>query len=199
MSSKIMRVTAFIVALGVECAPPLPAYAGGTGRAVARAAAVRVEQAVARQFGKAAAQRRSVASVRKHAATRVPDCRAIPEKCAGLRREAAAERVLASRYPNERIQAEAYLVNRNGRRALDLKTKSGRRIDFVLFSGNRVSRRFEVTSQRADKTAQLAKERRILTLRRDGTARRGPVYVRDRSTGRLAPVRREPSEVIRFH
>lgn len=126
-------------------------------------------------------------------------CRAIPQKCAGMRREEAARRILASRYPNERIQSESFLRNRDGSIARDPRTGEARRVDYVLFADGRVSRRFEVTSQHSDKRAQLAKEVRIFERHADGTRRRDGVYVRDRATGRLVPVNPGPSQVIRFH
>lgn len=153
-----------------------------------------------------AAARAAARSVEQGAATRVvarqkvsrPACAAIANKCAGIRREAAARRVLSGKYPNERIQSETYLLDRNGRRAIDPQTGKGRRVDFVLFSRDGHTRRFEVTSQRADKRAQLAREQRIQAQRRSGSRRTGPVYVRDRATGKLVPVGPQPSKVIRF-
>ncbi|MEQ1718286.1 MAG: hypothetical protein ABL907_20275, partial [Hyphomicrobium sp.] len=154
-----------------------------------------VERAVMRRTSGTAARE----STRRAARSATPPCAAIPQKCAGLRREAAAQRILAGKYPNERVQSETYLLNRNGRRARDPKTGKGRRVDFVLFSREGYTRRYEVTSQNADKRAQLAREQRILIQRRNGARRTGPVYVRDRSTGSLVPVRSESSTVMRLY
>jgi hypothetical protein len=114
-------------------------------------------------------------------------------------REDAARRILASRYPNERIQSETYLLNRDGSRAIDPVTRQARRIDFVLFSEGQFTRRFEVTSQFADKRAQLAIEQRILTRHSNGRRRTGPVYVYDRQNKRMVPVPAQVSQVVRFN
>lgn len=159
--------------------------AGAARNAAARAAARSVEQRAATRVAAKPKVRRSA-------------CAAMANKCAGIRREVSARRVLAGKYPNERIQSETYLLNRNGRRAIDPQTGKARRVDFVLFSRDGHTRRFEVTSQRADKRAQLAREQRIQTQRRSGTRRSGPVYVRDRATGKLVPAGPQPSKVIRF-
>jgi hypothetical protein len=68
----------------------------------------------------------------------------------------------------------------------------------VLFSRGTAVKRYEITSQFADKTAQIARELRILTFRRNGQRRTGPVYVRDRHSGKLVPIDRRPSEVMRL-
>jgi hypothetical protein len=187
----------FAVILLMASAVPLqPAHAqiAGAVRSAAARAAVRTAE-------RGAVVRIAERKVAARAVTRQPvrtSCSATKNKCASLPREAAAQRILAGRYPNERIQPETYLRNRNGTRAIDPKTGKGRRIDFVLFSRDGYTRRYEVTSQTADKRAQLAKEQRILAHRRNGRLRNGPVYVRDRSTGRLVPVRSGPSKIIRF-
>ena len=190
--NRARLTVALLMLMGLSA--PSSAWAGSVQRSVASATAARAKQSIAAQVRRVGVRPSANAPAAKSA---VP-CRAIAVKCAGLRREASAERILRDRYPNERIQSETYLLNRNGRRAIDPQTKSGRRIDYVMFSRDKVSRRYEVTSQNADKRAQLAKEQRILTSRKDGTARRGPVYIRDRQSGRLTPVRPVPSEVIRF-
>lgn len=175
------QVAVLLAALSIAAAHPQPASAGSVGRAVSATAVGRLERGLLRP---------RLASV---------PCRSIPSKCAGLAREAAVARILRQRYPSERLQSETFLVNRSGRPAIDPKTRTARRIDFVMFSGGRVSRRFEITSQLADKTPQLAKERRMLTLPRNGVRRTGSLFVRNRGSGRLVPVSAEPSEVIRFH
>jgi len=199
MSPASNRNITLLMLLLVGGSAPASAWAGSVQRTVSGAAAARVQQSIAGQVRHLGVGSRTAMPQRVPTTSAPPPCRAIAVKCAGLRREASAERILADRYPSERIQSETYLLNRNGRNAIDPKTQTARRIDYVMFSGDKVSRRFEVTSQRADKTAQLAKERRILTTRQNGTPRRGPLYVRDRQSGRLTPVSPVPSEVIRFH
>ncbi len=191
-AGAIRKTVSLMAAFGVllGSVPAAPQILGSAERAAARAAA-----------GSA------VRSSERRAATRVvvlqqrtrPQCRAIPQKCAGLLREDAARRILADKYPNERVQSETYLLNRDGSRAIDPVTKQARRIDFVLFSEGNFTRRFEVTSQFADKRAQLAIERRILTLHSNGRRRTGPVYVYDRQGQRMVPVSAEVSKLMRFN
>lgn len=199
MTQVTRSILAIFLAVFIGLGSPSGALAGGPQRAVAKAAVARMEQSIGAGFRRAGGRVRPAPPVRLKPGLAARPCRAIAVKCAGLRREAAAQRILSQRYPSERIQSETYLLNRTGRPAIDPKTRTARRIDYVMFSGGNVSRRFEVTSQHADKAAQLAKERRILTLRLNGMPRRGPLYVRDRQSGGLAPVRPIPSEVIRFH
>ena len=200
-----MRLTWLVAAMLLVCEAlaPAPASAqilGAVGRSAARAAAQSAQRQGIRQAAVRQARANASRAATRHVARPAAQpCAAIPQKCAGLRREAAAQRILAGKYPSERIQSETYLLNRNGRRAHDPKTGKGRRVDFVLFSREGYTRRYEVTSQHADKRAQLAREQRILTQRRNGSRRTGPVYVRDRATGRLVPARPEPSKLMRFH
>lgn len=178
--------------LGMLVAPvPLSAQVlGAAERAAARAAARNaVGQSERRVVGRAAVRETKPR----------PPCTAIPQKCAGLLREDAARRILASRYPNERIQSETYLLNRNGTRAIDPVTGQARRVDFVLFNEGNFTRRFEVTSQHANKRAQLAIEQRILTRHSNGRRRTGPVYVYDRQNKRMVPVPPQVSQVVRFN
>jgi hypothetical protein len=97
------------------------------------------------------------------------------------------------------VQSETFLLNRNGTKARDPRSGKGRRIDFVLFSRGSAAKRYEITSQFADKKAQIARELRILNLRKNGQRRTGPVYVRDRKTGKLVPIDKRPSEVMRLY
>lgn len=181
-----------LAAFGLVSAPiPLSAQVLGAAERAATRAAAR------------SAVRNSERTVVGRAVVR-PDsrrapCTAIPQKCAGLLREDAARRILASRYPNERIQAETYLLNRDGTRAIDPVTRQARRIDFVLFSEGNFTRRIEVTSQHANKRAQLAIEQRILTRHSNGRRRTGPVYVFDRQNKRMVPVPAQVSQVERFN
>lgn len=161
------------------------ADAGTVHRAVSQALGARLKTAV---------QVRPAVMARTGAAP----CRAIPSKCAGLQRERYAEAVLKARYPSSRVQPETYLLERTGRRAIDSRTGQGRRIDFVVIGNDRAARGFEITSQTADKRAQLRKEGNIRALDRMGGPRQTPLYIRDRANGGLIPAPRQPSEVIRF-
>lgn len=184
----LVSILAILSLVAVPCSSSAQVF-GAVERAAARSAA--------RSAVRGAERRSVVRAVRQD--LRISPCRAIPQKCAGLLREDSARRILAGRYPNERIQAETYLLNRDGTRALDPLTGKARRIDFVMFSHGRVSRRFEITSQFADKRGQLAMEWRILSRTRSGRPRSGPAYVLDRQTGKLVPVSSDVSQVMRFH
>lgn len=192
VENVVRQVTALMAAVGMllAAAPAYPQFLGAAERAAARAAA--------RSAARSAERRAASRVVVRQPSARAP-CRAIPQKCAGLLREDAARRILAGRYPNERIQSETYLLNRDGSRAIDPVTKQARRIDFVLFSEGRFTRRFEVTSQFADKRSQLAIEQRILTLHSNGRRRTGPVYIYDREGRRMVPVPAEVSKLVRFN
>jgi hypothetical protein len=96
------------------------------------------------------------------------------------------------------VQSKTFLLNRNGTKARDPRSGKGRRVDFVLFARGTATKRYEISSQFADKRAQIARELRILNLRKNGQSRTDPVYVRDRETGELVPIGRRPSEVMRL-
>lgn len=179
---------------------PQPAEAQLAG-AIRRAAAQRASQAVSRQAAlqaeQAAARRIATRSVVRQQPN-APGCTAISNKCASLKREAAAQRILTDRYPGDRLQAEVTLLNRNGRPAIDPKTRTARRVDFVLFSRDGYTKRYEVTSQKARKAAQLAKEERIFGQQSNGRPRTDSVYVKDKTTGAMVPVKPGPSNVMRL-
>ena len=184
-----LRRKSLALALGLSLMMPAQAMISAPAQAQALGAAERAAARAAVRAQLRSAERRTITI----------SCRGIPQKCAGLRREEAARRILASRYPNERIQAETYLRNPDGSIARDYQTGTARRIDFVMFADGRVSRRFEITSQHADKRDQLAKEMRIFDRQADGRRRTGRVYVRDRETDGLVPIDPRPSQLMRFN
>jgi len=147
--------------------------------------------------------RRGVATARTSRTARAdpqPDlCRATRNKCLGIARERAAYRLLVGRYPSARIQSETFLRNRDGSLARDPVTGKARRIDFVLFFDGGAVKRFEITSQRSDKRAQFAQERRIITYRRNGQRRTDRLYVLNRATSRLVPIGEGTTEILRFN
>ena len=187
-----------LAALGLtlSCFVPVAPQSEASAQVVAAA-----KRSAARTAAKQAATREATrATATRGAAQRKPTsgCRAIDNKCNGIRRENAAQRLLAEQFPNARVQAETFIRNRNGTKARDPRTGKARRIDFVLFDRGTAVKRYEVTSQRADKKAQIARELRILTQRKNGRPRTGPVYVRDRKTGKLVPIDRRPAEIMRL-
>ncbi len=89
----------------------------------------------------------------------------IKNKEEGLRREQFVKKNLNNQYPAEngnKVLPERTLYDSNGKIAIDTKTGKARKIDFVVLdNNNNVVDSIEVTSNTADKTAQLAKETRI--------------------------------------
>lgn len=114
-------------------------------------------------------------------------------RVSGAAREEAVASELADKYPVENgyhIERECFLRDETGKITVDPNTGESRRIDFEIIKDGEVVKSVEVTSDTADKTAQLAKEERI----RDT----GGNYIEDRRTGEL--VRFAPdvqTEVIR--
>jgi hypothetical protein len=186
-----------VLCLAVGVVVPVMPQSQATAQAMA-AAKNAAAKAAARQGA-----RRGVATARAGRAARAdrqPDlCRATRNKCLGIARERSAYRILADRYPSARIQSETFLRNRDGSLARDPVTGKARRIDFVLFFDGGAVKRFEITSQRSDKRAQFAQERRIITYRRDGQRRTDRVYVFDRETRRLVPIGEGTTEIMRFN
>jgi hypothetical protein len=86
---------------------------------------------------------------------------------------------MKAQHPNATIQCQCYLRNARGKSVRDPVTGERRRIDTAVIE-NGQAQTYEVTSPTADKVGQLAKENRILGI--------GGTFVRNRSTGQLAPV-----------
>ena len=112
---------------------------------------------------------------------------------AGIEREKVVGDELAREYPAEagyHIESQCPLRDEIGKIVRDPETGEFRKIDFEVVKDGEVVKSVEVTSETADKTAQLAKEERI----RDT----GGNYIVDHRTGEL--VRFAPdvkTEVIR--
>lgn len=82
----------------------------------------------------------------------------------GLRREHEYKLLLENECPPNdgyEILSEKYLRNSKGEIIRDIKTKEGRRIDYIVVKDKKVVRSIEVTSPTADKTTQIQKELRI--------------------------------------
>ena len=108
-------------------------------------------------------------------------------RISGAAREEAVASELMDQYPPEdgyHIERECFLRDDTGKITVDPDTGESRRIDFDIIKDGEVVKSVEVTSETADKTAQLAKEERI----RDA----GGNYIEDRRTSEFI---RFPSEV----
>ena len=112
---------------------------------------------------------------------------------AGRVREEVVGDELAHEYPVEagyHIESQRFLRDEYGKIVHDPETGESRKIDFEVIKDGEVVKSVEVTSETADKTAQLAKEERIRGA--------GGNYVTDRRTGELAPFASEvKTEVVR--
>lgn len=100
----------------------------------------------------------------------------------GAAREDAVGGELARQYPEDagfRIESQCTLRDEAGRTVLDPISGETRRLDFVVVKDGEVVRSVEVTSETADKSAQIAKEDRIREA--------GGNFVMDRTSGELTP------------
>lgn len=107
---------------------------------------------------------------------------AIKNKMDGLAREKEVAEELKSKYPPEKgyqIVSEAYLRDKDGNIVKDTVTGEARRVDFIVVKNGKVVDSIEVTSKKANKTEQSAKEERI----RDN----GGNYIRD-NNGNLVEI-----------
>lgn len=106
-------------------------------------------------------------------------------RVSGAAREETVASELMDQYSPEdgyHIERECFLRDETGKITVDPETGESRRIDFEITKDGKIIKSVEVTSETADKTAQLAKEERI----RDA----GGNYIEDRRTGefiRFAP------------
>ena len=107
----------------------------------------------------------------------------------GVVRERQARTELQGRFPEGRVVPEQYLRDASGEIVKDPKTGKGRRIDFTVIEGGEVQGLYEVTSETASKSGQMAKEARI----RDA----GGTFVRDPASGKLLDVSDVNTEVMR--
>jgi RHS repeat-associated protein len=98
----------------------------------------------------------------------------------GARRAAEGRAQIRADNPGRRTQSESTLRTSDGRKAIDPVTGKGRRVDEVVFDGKGGAKSHEITGPNVDKTAQAAKEQRILD--------NGGTYVRDRQTGDLCKI-----------
>ena len=117
----------------------------------------------------------------------------VKNKWDGIAREEKVWEELIRKYGKENIFREQYIRNGSGVIIKDTVTNEARRIDFVVKKGDRIIRAIEVTAENVDKTAQLAKEARILELAKE----MGGAFIRDFNTGKLYEITKL-SEVVRI-
>jgi len=99
----------------------------------------------------------------------------------GASRQAKGVEQLVTANPGKRVQTETYLRTADGKRAKDPLSGEMRRVDAAVIdpkTGTAATK--EITGPGVNKTAQAAKEQRIIDS--------GGTFVRDRQTGKLCPV-----------
>ena len=95
----------------------------------------------------------------------------------GKAREEKVLKELISEYGEENVIEQAYLRNKDGIAIKDPVTGEKRRIDFIVTCGNKIIKSIEVTSEKASKIAQMAKESSIL----EEAAKNGGAFIKDYS------------------
>lgn len=112
----------------------------------------------------------------------------------GDRRELIVQRFLAQKYPAARgytVHPEQYLRDSAGAIARTVEGQQGRRIDFVVFKGDKAVSTVEVTSREASKAAQRLKEIRIREA--------GGRYLINPDTGKLVKLpKNQTTDILRL-
>lgn len=120
----------------------------------------------------------------------------VKNKMDGIAREERVGKNLISKYGKDNVIREAYIRDAKGRPIKDPMGEGARRLDFVVYKNNEVSKVFEVTSKTANKEAQVAKEKRILDL----AAKCGDAFIKDLNTGKLIKLPSDiKSEIVRLN
>ena len=98
-------------------------------------------------------------------------------KLEGTAREEKVMDELISKNGEDNVIREAFIRDKDGIPIKDPETGEARRIDFIIKQGKKIVESIEVTSETASKTAQIAKENRIL----EEAAKRGGAFIKDKS------------------
>jgi hypothetical protein len=135
------------------------------GKAAAQVATKTVAKGASQVAGKAVAEGAKVSGKRvmSQGEKLIAARRVAMNRIAGDRREMIVNRFLSRQFPaaqGYQVHPEQYLRNAAGEIARDAAGK-GRRLDFVVFQGDKAVSTIEVTSKTASKAAQAAKELRI--------------------------------------
>lgn len=106
----------------------------------------------------------------------------VKNKMDGIAREEKVLEDLAKKYGKDNVLREQYIRDKFGKIIQDTAEEGGgRRLDFVVKQGKKIIKSFEVTSETADKTLQMAKESRILEHAKEI----GGAFIKDINTGEL--------------
>ena len=98
-------------------------------------------------------------------------------KLEGTAREEKVLEDLVSKNGKDNVIREALLRDKDGIPIKDPVTGEARKIDFIVTKGKKIIESIEVTSETASKTAQMAKENRIL----EEAAKHGGAFIKDKS------------------
>lgn len=85
----------------------------------------------------------------------------------GMSREESILKKLTEMYPDAKIYSQCYLCDNLGRRLIDETSGEARRIDLLVVQGKKAVKSVEVTSNKASKSTQMNKEKRIRAKRRE--------------------------------
>lgn len=105
----------------------------------------------------------------------------VRNKLEGIAREETVMKELFSEFGEKNVLREQYLRDKFGNLIRDPITNEARRIDFIVTEGGKVKKSIEVTSELADKRAQIEKTERILKKAEE----LGGAFIKDFSTGEL--------------
>ena len=105
----------------------------------------------------------------------------VKHKMEGIAREETVMKDLFSKFGEKNVLREQYLRDKLGNIIKDPLTNEARRIDFIVREGDKVVKSIEVTSELADKTAQIRKTERILEKAKD----LGGAFIKDFNSGVL--------------
>ena len=105
----------------------------------------------------------------------------VKHKMEGIAREETVMKDLFSKFGEKNVLREQYLRDKLGNIIKDPLTNEARRIDFIVRGGDKVVKSIEVTSELADKAAQIKKTERILEKAKD----LGGAFIKDFNSGVL--------------
>ena len=113
----------------------------------------------------------------------ISEAQIVINKMEGIAREEKVLEKLVSKFGDDKVLREVLLRDASGTPIKDIITNEARRLDFVVIDGNKVLQSIEVTSETAEKGAQIAKELRILEQAKDI----GGAFIKNPNNGELMP------------
>ena len=187
VEAGVKKAVTETVEAGVEVA--VREVAEASVETVAREAAESAAQTVARETVEAGTEKavkeiaeegteKIAKEAAEHSAESLDDMAQVTKsKLEGTAREEKVMEDLISKNGEDNVIREAFLRDKDGVPIKDPETGEARRIDFIVKQGKKIIESIEVTSETASKTAQVAKEKRIL----EEAAKRGGAFIKDKS------------------